>query len=142
MELITIRRFDNAIDAYIVKAHLEEKGITGYIFDEHIVTLVPLYNVGVGGIKLKISENDREKALEVLAELDRTPLTNQQDEAIHCPNCGSTELNSGFKSMRSPKGVLAAIVSFLLSVFPIYYETVYCCRKCGKEVKPVSNSEG
>ncbi len=133
MNLITIKTFNDGISSHIVKARLESEGIQCFVYDENIVTLNPLYNIAVGGVKLKINEEDRERALTVLRSIDETPLTNEQEEIIKCPNCHSTELYSGFKSMKNPAGIVAAITSFVFSVFPIYFKTVYRCKKCDTE---------
>jgi DNA-directed RNA polymerase subunit RPC12/RpoP len=136
MNLVTIRAYDDAISAYIAKTRLEGEGIDCYVHDENIVTLNPLYNFAVGGVKLRVDEPDKERALEILKEIDATPHTDNTDKIIACPSCGSTELYADFKSMKDAKGILAAITSFLLAVFPIYYRSVYRCKKCGIEFKP------
>lgn len=136
MNLITLKTFDDSISAHILRNRLESEGISCFIHDEHVVTMNPLYNIAVGGIKLKVKEEDLEQALAVLNSIENTPLTDQQGEIIHCPKCHSTELYSDFKSMKGATGILSAFTSFLLTVFPIYYKSVYRCKKCGCEFKP------
>ncbi|MNI99373.1 hypothetical protein D3C73_1584420 [compost metagenome] len=70
-----------------------------------------------------------------MAEIDNRPLTNEKNEVIYCPECGSDELYPGFKSVNSVQGILATITSFLLFLMPFYYKTVYKCKKCGAEFK-------
>ena len=135
MNLITVKTFDNAIGAHILQAKLEDEGIVAHIHDENIMTVNPLLNVAVGGVKLRVDEPDVKRALEILAEVDNTPHTNDEDEVISCPNCQSTELYSDFKSMKSAGGVLSGISSFLFGVFPIYYKRLYRCKDCGTEFK-------
>lgn len=133
LELITLKTFDNFIDAHLLKAKLESEDIRCYLFDENMVGLNPLFNLMVGGIKVKINASDLDRATQIIKETEQAALTNDQGEVIHCPGCGSEELYSGFKSMKGTKGILSAITSFLLLVFPIYYQTVYKCKKCGNE---------
>lgn len=133
MELITVRAFNTAIEAHIVQNRLEGEGIASYIMDENIVTLDPLLNFAVGGIRLQVNKEDLEKAKQVLSEIDAAPITNEQDEAITCPNCQSTELYTDFKSMKDPRGVIAMITAFFFSVFPMYAKSVYKCKKCNTE---------
>lgn len=133
MELITIKVFDTAIEAHILKNRLDGEDIVSYIFDENIVTLNPLLNFAVGGVKVRISENDFDKAKSVLAEMDLVPYTDNEDNVIKCPNCDSQSFYSDFKSMKNPKGFFAIIVSFILGVFPIYAKSVYKCKECGTE---------
>jgi hypothetical protein len=54
MDLVTVKTFDNPIDAHLLRIHLESEGIPCYIFDEEIVSIQPLFANAVGGIKVKI----------------------------------------------------------------------------------------
>jgi hypothetical protein len=135
LELVTVRTFDNSIQAHLLKSKLESEGITCYLFDENIVGLNPLYNITIGGIKLKINKFDMDKASLIIQEVDQSKLTNDQGESLKCPNCHSEEIYSGFKSMKGIKGILSVIISFLLIVFPIYFKTVKKCKECGYEFK-------
>lgn len=133
MEQVTVKIFDNAISARLLKARLESEEIDCFIQDEHMVTMNPLFNVALGGIKLKVWEKDVEKALEVINILENQPLTNDQNEDIQCPKCNSTQIYTDFKSMKGATGVLSAIISFMLLVFPIYFKRVKKCKICGTE---------
>jgi len=135
LELVTIRTFDNSIQAHLLKSKLESEGITCYLFDENIVGLNPLYNITIGGIKLKINKFDMDKASMIIQQVDQSTLTNDQGESLKCPNCHSVEIYSGFKSIKGIKGILSVIISFLLIVFPIYFKTVKKCKECGYEFK-------
>jgi hypothetical protein len=130
MELITIKTFDNAIDLHIVKVRLESEGITCFVFDENIVSVNPLYNITVGGIKLKVREEDIEHSLAILKEIEATPLTTEENQPIVCPNCSSTNVESGHRSLSGLKGILSGIVSFFFMLFPIYFNRTYHCRNC------------
>jgi DNA-directed RNA polymerase subunit RPC12/RpoP len=135
MEHVTIKTFNNAIEAHILKNRLESEGITCFIRDENIVTVNPLYNYAVGGIKLDVQETDVERAIKILAEIEDAPFTDEADEVILCPKCGSDDLYANFTSMKDAKGILAAIAAFFFAVFPIYYKSVYRCKNCGHEFK-------
>lgn len=133
MSLITFRTFDNPIDAHILRVKLESEGIVCYIFDEHTIGVNPLYSTALGGVKLKINEEDLIHAKNVVLELEETPYTTEDEQIITCPECGSTHLESGYKSMKSIGAILSAIASFLLFIFPIYRKDVYKCKDCGSE---------
>lgn len=133
MGLVTFKTFDNSIDAHILKIKLESEGITCFLFDENIVSVNPLYSNLVGGIKLKINEEDLVHARNIVLELEETPLTTDDEQIITCPKCQSVKIVSGYKSMKSVGAVLSAIASFLLFIFPIYRKDVYKCLDCGKE---------
>ncbi len=139
MELITLRTFDSSIDAHMLKVKLESEGIISFIFDEHMVSLNPLNNMLLGGIKLKIAQADFNKAMEIVEELDNYKFTDEKDELIRCPDCDSTDLYNGFKSMKGIRGVLSLIVSLILVVYPIYHKVVYRCKSCGCEFKRGEN---
>ena len=70
MELITVKTFDNAMEAHILKSKLESEHIDSFIFDEHIVGINMLYAQSVGGVKLKIRKEDEDAVKVLLAEIE------------------------------------------------------------------------
>jgi hypothetical protein len=133
MTLVTIRTFDNAIDAHLMKSKLESEEIICFLFDENVVGLNPLYNLTVGGIKLKVREIDVDSAIEVINAIEKTSLTNDGGHELSCPRCSSTDLYCGYKSMKGIKGILSAIIALAVMIFPIYYKVVYKCKSCENE---------
>lgn len=133
MGLVTFKTFDNAMDAHILKIKLESEDITCFLFDENIVSVNPLYSNLVGGIKLKINEEDVPHAKNIVLELEETPYTTDDERIIACPKCESIRIESGHKSMKSVGAVISAIISLLLVVFPLYRKNVYKCLDCGNE---------
>ena len=132
-DLVTVARYDSSICAHIVKAHLEGHGIVCFVFDANMVDLDPLLSNAVGGVKVKVREKDSEEALLILMELEETPYTDENDEVIACPNCGSTSYYTHFNSMRNAKSILAFLVSAVVFVFPIYRKEVLRCKECDTE---------
>lgn len=135
MKLITLQIFDNPIDLHLLKAKLESEGIRCYVFDEHTVALNPLMSQGIGGIKLKIDENDAEKALLILQKTQVEATLDDRGERRTCPKCGSIDLYVNYKSMKGTKGFLSMVVMFAFVVFPFYYKNVFKCKKCNYEFK-------
>lgn len=135
MTFETVATFENAAEAHILKAKLESEGVECFLFDENTVSINPLYNISVGGIKLKVHQEDVPKVQAILHEVNSTSYTNDANEVITCPNCGSTDLYAGFPSMKSLKGILSAIVMFLMMTLPIYVKRVYSCKQCDTEFK-------
>lgn len=135
MKLLTLKTFDNSIDAHLMKSKLESEGISCFMFDENVVGLNPLYNMAVGGIKLKVIEADVNKAITIIEEMTNSSLINDKGEVIKCPKCQSEKIYTGFKSMKGFKGILSLFVSFMLVVFPIYYKTNFKCKSCGTSFK-------
>lgn len=136
VSFITLKTFDNPIDAHLLKTKLESEGIVVYLFDENINSINPLYNIATGGIKLNIAEQDLDRAVEVLREIDAAAYVDERDNVLLCPACGSTDLYNNYRSMRETKGFFSAVVSLLLLVFPIYYKLLYKCKSCGEEFRP------
>ena len=133
MELVTIRTFDNSIDSHIWKSKLESEGIKCYLFDENMVSLNLLYNITVGGIKLKINESDFEKANKLIEDIESLPYKTENNEILECPNCKSNNLISDYKSIKGIKGILSFITSLFFMIFPFYFKRVYKCEECGTE---------
>lgn len=133
MNLLTIKTFDNSIDTHILRVKLESEGIPCFIFDENTVSINPLYNLTVGGIKLKVKTEDFERAKLIIEETELNPITSDDGEIVTCPNCGAKDIYFGFKSMKDVKGVLSIIVSFIFAIYPIYYNTVNKCKVCDEE---------
>jgi DNA-directed RNA polymerase subunit RPC12/RpoP len=138
VELITIKTFDNSIDAHLLKSKLESEGIPCYLFDENMVSINPLYNVTVDGIKLKINAFDKEKVIQIINEIESKNFTNDNDDEISCPNCNSKDLYSDFKSMKDLKGLLSALFAFMFFIYPLYFKRVYKCKNCGYEFKKIN----
>jgi hypothetical protein len=85
MHLITLKTFDNSIDANMLRCQLELEGIQSYLKDENTITTNPLYNIALGGIKLQVLEQDYTKAKTYLDQLENTPYTNQKKRNNYMP---------------------------------------------------------
>lgn len=133
LALLTLKTFDSSLEAHLLKSRLSNEGIMAFLFDENIMTLNPLYNIMVGGIKLKVSELDFERAQRILNEIEQTPLRDESNTVLVCPACRSGNYYQGYKSMKGIGGILSAILAFMLTVFPLYFKSVYKCKDCGNE---------
>lgn len=129
--MITIRTFDNTIDAHLLKTKLESEGIECFLFDENTVSVNPLYNITVGGIKLKINERDLEKTRGIISLIEDKPLSDANDQVITCPNCESKDVHAKLKSSSGFRIILDAFVSFLILLIPSKRKTDYSCKSCG-----------
>lgn len=135
MSLVTIRTFDNPLEAHLFRTVLENEGVSCEVFDEIMVGLNPLNNITLGGVKLKVTEDQLEQALSILQKVEESPYKDESDETRCCPNCGSEKLYSGFKSLKGTKGFFSAIFIILLMVYPPYVRSRFRCKECGKEFK-------
>ena len=133
MNLITLKTFDNSIDANMLRCQLELEGIQSYLKDENTITTNPLYNIALGGIKLQVIEQDYQKAKAYLSELENTPYTNQKNEIISCPTCKSTDIHAGFSSYKNITGILSILTALAFMIFPFYNKKVYKCKECDLE---------
>lgn len=133
MELVTLKTFENAIDAHLLRSRLSAEGITSFIFDENIMTLNPLFNMTVGGIKLKVPGVHFERAHEILCDIEGAPFRDEKNNVLNCPRCGSKNFFHNFKSFKGFGGILSAILTLLLGIFPLYFRSVFRCKDCGHE---------
>jgi len=65
-KLITVASTSHTYEAHLIKTKLESEGIPAFIQDEHVVTANWLYSLAVGGVKVKVAQNDVERAKKVL----------------------------------------------------------------------------
>ncbi len=69
MDFVLFQRFDNYIDAHIVKGRLEDQGVHCWLKDENLSALIVdpvLTNAVSGGIKLMVRKDELEKAIAIL----------------------------------------------------------------------------
>ena len=134
MKLVTAQTFNDSVSAHLVKTRLENEGIECYIFDEHINNIMPIYGQAVGGIRIKIKEEDVPKAKALIEEWELRPHLDRTNETLTCAACGSHEIYAGFKSFKTSLGWLTLAISFLFMIYPFYSKTVYRCKRCGEEM--------
>jgi hypothetical protein len=122
--------FDNSFNAHLMKSKLADNDIESYVYDENIITLNPIYNFAIGGVKLKINSSYLNKAKSILDSVSATPLTNEEDEIIRCPRCNSENIDNNFITVRNIKSFLAIVAAFLTMTYPLYLNIYYYCRDC------------
>ena len=133
MNLITIKTFDNAISARLLKGKLESEGIKSYLFDEETVTMNPLYSDALGGIRLQVNDFDIKLAQEIIDSIENSPIVANDGSILTCPKCKSTRINNNYRSMKNVKNLLAFLVSFMMMIFPFYSKPVNKCKECNAE---------
>lgn len=92
MPLITIATYDFPAEAHIAKTLLQSHGIEAFVFDDHLVSVNFLMSNAIGGVKLKVLDEDEAKALETLgASVDY--IDSGEGEPIDtCPKCNSDDV--------------------------------------------------
>ncbi len=135
MSFTTLKTFDNAMDAHILKAAIEAEGISCYLFDENIVTLNPLFNITVGGIKLSVATNDVDAAMKFLSEIESRPYLDENEVIIQCPACASTAIEMEVLALKSTWTVVSVLISLISFIYPIHSKRVNRCKDCQTEFK-------
>ncbi len=132
MEYLTLRTFDNYINANIYLTKLQAEEIDCYLKDEFTSTMIPIWNQAIGGIKLCVNETQVNKAETVLLLFDDEQKQNQR-----CPKCHSLNVQFIAKP-KSAKNILFALATWFLSNYAISAKNVYHCYNCGFEFDEIS----
>ena len=69
-EFITIAIFNYPHEITILKHRLEQEGISYFFENETTASIVPMYSIALGGIKLKVHPNDFQSVQLILDELN------------------------------------------------------------------------
>lgn len=92
--LTTVASFSTPIEAHMAKARLDSAGIFATINDEHIVSLNWFYSDLVGGVKIKVLEEELQDARSIL-ELDVVKAAGErenQGSREACPECAGLDV--------------------------------------------------
>lgn len=130
---VTVAVFNSGIEAEIARTRLEDEEIEAFIFDDTMVGMVPVLSTMLGGVKLKTSASNAERAVEILREVQEHPLTDDEGTDIRCPQCGSDNIDNGFVHARTLGAKASAVASYVVLGVPLSSDSVYRCRNCGFE---------
>ena len=133
MALFTIRTFDSPIAAHLAKTKLLSEGITCVLQDENIVSINPLLNPMIGGIKLQVNAADARRASAILDLVDIEPIRDDEGEIIRCPRCRSKYIINGFRTAKTWKATVVTFLAYLVGIYPPYTDNVYKCEDCDHE---------
>lgn len=126
MNFKQIASFDNFMLANMTLGMLTENGIKCHLKDEHIVTIDPLLNPAVGGIKLLVEESDFEKAKDLIRKAEDDFVKD-----IACPGCGVHALVVEERT-NNPTGFWGKLKNQVLYGQPSTYSKGYRCTACNK----------
>jgi hypothetical protein len=138
--IVTLTTYYDPMLAEIVKGKLEANGISCYLADENINTIMPIYNQLTGGVKLRVFEHDMEKAELLIAEDSELIIENVKEEGTSslairtCPNCGSANVRFA-QATEKRVGVLTAVLSLAMLVYPFYARKSWHCFNCERDFK-------
>lgn len=123
-DIIVYKVFDTAIEANIAKTKLDAYGIPCFLTEENLSNLYPGQPFLAFKVRLHLFAADRQKAKEILEEVT---LSVSQDNALQCPNCGSTSITRNFPKQESE----SLKVLFFGVLFP--HRKVNLCQECDNE---------
>lgn len=123
--------FQYSSEAQIIKARLEAEGIAVFLQDQFTIDTDPLVSNAIGGIKLKVWQEDEGRALEILNSISDYSLDDTGQE-IECPNCGSEKVDLS-TNVRGFKSMFFFLFSFLTIALPIYTKYNYRCETCNEK---------
>lgn len=94
-EFTRIASYDNYVLANMTLGLLQENLVNCHLKDENIVTIDPLLNPAVGGIKLMVEKDSVERALALIRQAENNFL-----KEIPCPYCKSYSIEVEEKTER------------------------------------------
>ncbi len=134
MRLVDVGAYTFCHEAYSVQAVLRAFGVESYLIDENTIRIKWIWSAAVGGIKVRIAEEDLDTATDILS----TELVDPKDKALFanawgpCPHCG------GGDSRYFPNVIPAYLLHYFFVPFlrPIRR---YKCLGCGRFWRPGSS---
>lgn len=127
--LTTIRSYRDLSEAIVARAMIESAGIFCFLQNENTIRLDWQISNFIGGIRLQVSAQDVEAAIELLDQPipDSIAFEGMADyEQPHCPTCESTDIS--FEGSNR-KAALASL--YLLSVPLPLGGSSWICHHCG-----------
>jgi DNA-directed RNA polymerase subunit RPC12/RpoP len=126
MQFKLIATYDNYMLANMTMGLLTGNNIKAQLKDEHIVTVDPLLNPAVGGIKLLVEVGDYERALDLIKEAEEAHLKD-----IACPYCGNHSIEVEEKTSK-PTDFWGKLKNQVLFGQTSTYSKNYRCKTCKK----------
>jgi regulatory protein YycI of two-component signal transduction system YycFG len=126
MKFKQIASYDNYMLANMTMGMLTENNIKCQMKDENIVTIDPLLNPAVGGIKLLVEEGDFDQAVALMKEAEADYLKD-----IPCPNCKTHSLVVEEKT-NNPADFWGRLKNQVLFGQSSTYSKGYRCATCKK----------
>lgn len=111
--------FEYVADVQILKGKLESEGIPVFLRDENTLNSDPLISNAIGGVKLLVYSQDKDRALEIYNEV-RAYALDENGDPITCPNCKASKSEVYYNR----KGVF-------YKLFPFFEKRKYKCLNCG-----------
>lgn len=78
--LVSVFNSPYPVDSYIIKGRLETEGIKCFVFDENVISVNPFNSVTIGGVKLKVRDDQLEMAESILQKIENHRLFDENGE--------------------------------------------------------------
>lgn len=136
-KIILFLTFNNVMEAEIVKSKLESYEIPCSITGQDAMYFNPLFDPSNKMIKLNIFERDYEVAMKVLSEDASMSEHLAYRDNLHCPKCGSSNIDS-YNKEKKKFNLLTFILSIFMVALPAKTEIIYRCNDCGHEFRSLN----
>lgn len=127
--LVTIKTFYYDHETLLYEPQLRSAGIYYMLKDHKTVTIDPFLSAALGGIKLQVKEDDVERAMALIKEIEKNQASGEEESEIYmegkvldkileeCPKCDSDK-------------IYVERLAFLKSLFPSFSKRKYHCMDC------------
>ena len=126
MNFKQIASYDNYMLANMTLGMLQENEINCHLKDEHIVTIDPLLNPAVGGIKILVAEADYGKALGIIKKAEEDYIKD-----IPCPDC-QVHAMSIEEKINKPESFWGKLKNQIAYGQTETYSKQYRCKNCSR----------
>ncbi len=125
----TLITCENANDAYIIQARLEQDTIDCFLTNENFTNLMPLYNNMMGsGIQVIVFEKDFIRARSLVMDY-----LEPDHSKLVCPKCGSDDIQLGIGKHKGFK-IFNLILAALLLIPVGFLKPKFYCKTCREEI--------
>jgi hypothetical protein len=132
-DLITLWRYRDLPEALIAHSKLKAEGFDCFLADENIVRFDWFLSNMVGGVRLRVREDDAESALAVLGqeipEKFSAEEVGEEYEQPACPKCGSRDVD--FQTFNRGAALVALYIGIPLTI----PKNRWHCEDCGNDWK-------
>jgi hypothetical protein len=121
---VTIATFEYAADLQVFKIKLESEDITVFVKDENTINSDPLISHAIGGVKVQVLQEDKERALLIYDSI-RSYAIGDDGLAITCPNCKAQKSETYYTQK-----------NIFYKLFPFFEKRKYKCLNCSMITNP------
>jgi hypothetical protein len=65
-DLVTVAKYGNSMEAQLARTKLQSRKIQSYVFDENMISMMPVYDLAWGGVRLAVKDSDLVQASKIL----------------------------------------------------------------------------